>query len=362
MPRLAHVISTPSGIGGAERVLAALVREGASNGWDQVVLNPFAEAPEKNELSDLLDSVPYEGRRCMNLLQVPALARWLRDRMRSFAPDLVHVHLFHALAVVSLLPLPGSVRLLTHHHGDLFRSSGRPIKRLIDERCGRRFDRVVAVSDSVRRFLVDVYGYSSERVSCIPNGWGGVPPQSIDAADRPTVVCVANLRREKGHGELLDAIRLVRAEIPDVQLVLVGDGTMRRELESRVTSLGLEGAVDFVGSVTDVWPYLGRAHLFTLASPYETLGIAVMEAMAAGLPVVAVASPAISDLVKPGVTGELVSPGDLKGLAARIIDLLRSAPQREALGRAARQAAASMTMDRTVDAYFDLYEKELARS
>lgn len=358
MPRIAHVISTPHGLGGAERVLAALVEEGSKRGWSQLVLNPFGEQP--SELSRLCEGRASFEPRTGGLPRVLALRTWIARRLSGFAPNVVHVHLFHAAALVASLPKERRVRLLTHHHGDLFAIRHRPVLRAIDKWAGRRFDQIVAVSESVKRFLVDEYRYAHEKVVCIPNGWSGTPIEEPRDGLDPTVVCVSNLRPEKSHVTLLDAFRRVRREIPSCRLVLVGDGPLRSDLEARAGALGISEAVSFTGFVPNIWPYLQAADLFALPSSYETLGIAAIEAMAAGLPIVASRTGAIPEFVHED-TGVLVPPGDPGALAAAIVGLLSSPESRRRMSVAARERAQGLRMESTVQRYFELYERVLAR-
>lgn len=359
MPRIAHVISTPSGLGGAERVLAALVDEGRQRRWEQLVLNPFARS-ENSDLAMATKDTSYDAKDCKSLLHILALRRWVAERLRVFDPHIVHVHLFHALVVVASLPRRDrAARILTHHHGDVLRVHGQRVRQILDRYGGTRFDYVVAVSESVRRFLLSEYGYPESKVLSIPNGWSGRPPTASGLARRPTVLCAANFRLEKGHAVLLAAFRRVLAEVPDAELVLVGEGRLSGGVRERSSSLGLSDNVTFVGAVDDVWPYLERAHVFALASLYEPLGIVVMEAMAAGLPVVASAVGGIPELVRPGITGELVDANDDKAMARELVRLLRSPEMRQEMGNAARKDAASLKMDRMVDRYFGLYESVL---
>jgi glycosyltransferase involved in cell wall biosynthesis len=171
---------------------------------------------------------------------------------------------------------------------------------------------------------------------------------------------VARLRREKGHDVLLDAFALVRREVPTARLVLVGDGEFAASVRAQVTAMGLGESVVFAGVVPDVWPYLAEADVFALASRSEAFGIAVVEAMAAGLPIVASASGGIPELVEPGVSGDLFPPGDHRVLASHLVRLLRSPERRAAMGQAARVAAAGHRRERAVERYMELYEQMLA--
>jgi len=362
MPRIAHVISTVSLLGGAERVLAALVAGGADRGWEQVVLNPFAGDAHHAPLAAACEPATYVGRPCAHLSELPGTRRWLGHRLAELEPEIVHAHLFHALLMTaSVRRRPGSAWILTHHHTDSLNFERRRSEAFLDRRAGRRFDRVVAVSEWSRQVLLSRYGYPPAKVVCIPNGWDG-DPRPHGPANAPTVVCVANFRKQKGHDTLIAAFAKVVKAIPDARLLLVGDGELHEALERRVSSLGLRQSVRFTNAVSDIWPYLAEAHVFALASEYEPLGIAVMEAMAAGLPVVATAVGGIPELVAPSVTGELVPPGDADALAGQLLKLLASPELQGKMGAAARVAASQRRMADCVAGYFDLYDRVINES
>lgn len=264
--------------------------------------------------------------------------------------------LLQALLVIATLPKRESQTwLLTHVYGNAFerRRFGAAYRRL-DQLAGRRFDRIVAISDSVERFLLDGHGYPANKLVCITPGWDGQPlPRGDDGA--PTVICIAKMRREKGHDVLVDAFALVREQLPDARLVLVGDGDLQPAIAARADGLGLGDSVTFAGAVPEIWPYLAEASVFALASHSEAFGIAVVEAMAAGLPVVAPAVGAMPELVTPGVSGELYPPGDHAALARHLVDLLSSPERRRRMGEAAVETAARFHIDKTVERYVELY-------
>lgn len=366
MARIAYVIST-RGFAGAERFLAALVQEGVARGWDQVVLNPFAgdTAPE---LERRFRPVRYEPRRCDSVLSLPAIRRWLRTELDAFRPDIVHVMLSHALLLVATLRRSrGEAWLLTNVYGEGIANRGDSRRMRwyggrrqdLDRLAGRRFDRVVAISQAVEKFLLSSYGYPPAKVQCIPLGWEGEPLPRQRHGRPPTVVCVANFRPEKGHDVLLDAFALVRRQVPDAKLVLVGHGELRDELEARILAVGLSGSVQITGFVPEVWPFLADADVFAMASASEAYGIAIAEAMAAGLPVVASDVGGIPELVIPGVTGELFSPGDAEGLAARLVRILTSPELQARMSSAARGAAEPLRLSNTLPRYFDVCDELL---
>ncbi|HEX5374754.1 MAG TPA: glycosyltransferase, partial [Solirubrobacterales bacterium] len=169
----------------------------------------------------------------------------------------------------------------------------------------------------------------------------------------------ANFRAQKGHPVLIEAFATVAQRMPEARLVLLGDGPELPAARRLVGELGLAGRVELPGPQADVWPWLATAHVFALASHYEPLGIAVLEAMGAGLPVVATGVDGIRELVWPGVTGELVPPGDPAAMAQALIAILEDPGAATQMGTAGRAAAAENRMELCVERYFDLYERLL---
>lgn len=355
-PSITHVISTPSGIGGAEKILVALAEGAVDRGFRYTVLNPFDRDPTGSDLRRELPPGTY--RACS--LPVWKLGRargWVLEQLEESRPQVVHVQLAHAMVLVASLKRRFTVpALVSHQHGALFAATRAPIRLRIDRWATRRFDVVVAVSGQVKSFLTDEYGIDPALIEMIPNGWDGEPlPHSPDP--RLTVVSVGRLRAEKGHGVLVESFASVARSFPDARLVLVGDGPERSALLRRVNELGIQENVDFVGAQDNVWPFLASASLFALPSFSETSGIAAMESMAAGVPVVASGVGGLRELVLPRENGVLVPPNDSEALSRELIGLLRSTDERVRMGARAKEMADDWRIERTVASYLSLYEK-----
>ena len=361
-PRVAYVLSC-QGLGGAEDMVASLVEEGRVRGWQQLLLVPFA-TETSSALAQLCPTATYEPMQCSRPWQLPALRRWTDRRLAAFKPDLVHVTLFHAAVLMASLRRGQTPRVLTHVYGESIRDLSHPRGRMVVDRWAvRRFDHVSAISDSVHSFLTSVHDLPTQSVGRIRLGWQGKPlPRAIRGPDaEPTIVCVAVMRPEKGHDVLLRAFESVRHAVPRARLVLVGSGPCRESLEAAVRLDDLGDSVHFAGRVPDIWAYLRDADVFALASRNEALGIAIMEAMAAGLPVIAPAVGGIPELVERGVTGELFAAGDHDGLARHLIDLLSSPERRQKMSAAAQLAAQAMHMSESKREYFELYDELIER-
>ena len=332
----------------------------AGQGWSQTVLNPFALDPADPRTSEFYAPADYEGHACTSWRTLPGLRRWLAYRLHALRPDIVHAHLHHASVLIASIRRPPGARLvLSHQHGDHFRAIGAPRRELLDRLAGRRFDHVVGCSRYVERCLVERYHYPPAHVSCVLNGWAGQPIARSGIAGR-TVVCVAQLRSQKNHRVLIDAVARVRATVPGVRLQLIGDGPERRALEAHVRALELNGTVEFVGHVADVWPLLARARVFALASEHEPLGIAALEAMAAGVPAVATRVGGLPEIVEEGVTGFLVAPGDSSEMAARLELLLTDDGLASRMGAEAECLAERHRAEHMVKGYARVYEQVLA--
>lgn len=353
-PRIVHVISSPTGLGGAERVLIDLVKGGADRGWQQLVLQPFAS--DWSELETHVRAASFEPLPARHPVELPRLRDALQRKISDFAPDVVHAHLFHAgVAVASLRQQSDALRVWSHHHGSMLVDQRRRWSHRLEALAAHRYDYVVAVSQSVQQFLVQSCRLSRERAPIIQNGWQGDPLPRPARRQGERVVCVANFRPEKQHDVLVRAFARVHAQRPNARLRLVGDGALRHQVTKLVAELGLGSFVEFSGAVGNVWPELRDADVFALASSSETFGIAVLEAMAAGLPVVAPAVGGLPELVTHARTGLLVQPNDAVALADALVTLLNDEDARRTLGDEAASVAATMRSDRMVAAYFDLY-------
>jgi glycosyltransferase involved in cell wall biosynthesis len=233
--------------------------------------------------------------------------------------------------------------------------------RFLDNATSRLCARVVAVSDSVARTLVE-QGVPARLVVTIPNGLDPrePPPRPADLPARGRLVaCVGRLEPAKGQADLIDALPRLDDE---VRVLFVGRDVAghRAALEARAAALGVADRIVFLGARTDVAEVLAACELLVQPSWLEGFPIAPLEAMAAGLPVVATDVGGTSEIVVDGVTGRVVPPHDPGALAAAIADVLGDRAAAEALGRAGRDRLRErFSVDRMVDAFVAVYEDAL---
>jgi phosphatidylinositol alpha-1,6-mannosyltransferase len=212
----------------------------------------------------------------------------------------------------------------------------------------RRADATVAVSAYTRELAV-ANGAAPARLHRILPGVDLPEPDTTERAERPTILTIARLsERYKGHDVMLRALPLIRARVPDVEWVVVGDGPLRAGLERVAACQALQGNVRFVGTVSDGERdrWLRRAHVFTMPSRLpaggfagEGFGIVYLEAGAHGVPVVAGNVGGALDAVVHDQTGLLVDPVDHIALADAIADLLLDPSRAQALGAAGARRA-----------------------
>lgn len=231
-------------------------------------------------------------------------------------------------------------------------------------------DRVVGVSNDLTAYLVR-HGLAPGKALTIHNG---IPfqPSALDpevrartrselglGLDVPLILCVARLQEIKGHRYLIEAMPLVLQALPTAQLVLAGDGPCRAELEAQARLLGIHHAVHFLGNRSDVEQLLQAADVFCLPSIWEALPLAIAEAMAAELPVVATSVGGVPELVQDGLTGWIVPPRDAPLLASGLLTVLENPLESRLAGLAGRALVArQFTLERMVSAFERLYQQQ----
>ena len=303
-----------------------------------------------------------------------AVLRKLDALFRQYRPVVVHTHL---LALNYAYPLMiryrTPARVYTVHNlaeKDIGLRTAPMVRALAFRyRVGRVVP--VAIAEEVRATIQQLYGYPDPPL--IPNG---IPTdeyapdsdkrtwwrQAHGIEPRATVVThIGRFAVQKNHALLVEAFAQVRADAP-LYLLLVGGGELENAVREQVAGLGLASRVRFLGVRADVADILRASDVFVLSSRWEGNPMSVMEAMAAGLPVVSTAVGGVPELVREGETGLLVPSEDAGALAQALQALVDDPAHRQAMGDAARQrAVARFDIRHTVRRYEQLYEKLLTQ-
>ncbi len=317
-----------------------------------------------------------------------ALANRLAQVVRDCLLDLIHVHYAAPHAVAALLARemlaqaaggPGPCPVVTTVHGtDVTLVGAHPNYGDIVGWALRGSDGVTVPSHALQREVAERFALddpvevipnfvpvarepvsrAASRVAGADNGHG---PAAPDAPSEPgmRIVHISNFRPVKRVADVVAAFALVRRQLP-AQLCLVGDGPDRSAAERRCRELGIAGDVTFVGNQARVEPILQRSDLFLSASETESFGLASLEALACGVPVVATRTGGVPEVVCEGRNGILCPVGDVEALARSCVALLGDSPRREAFASHGRRWARSrFDRDAIVARYREVYRATL---
>jgi glycosyltransferase involved in cell wall biosynthesis len=326
------------GIGGSERHLLTLLPALADRGVEVRFLGLDDPARAPDPFYEAL-TVPYARLPAPRDVD-PRLAGRVRRAVRD--ADLVHTHLVHADVYGAF----GARRLVsTKHNDDPFRAGAF---RFVERALARRASKVIAITQALARFQVERVGLPREKVEVIqyglddmPQPWGVNPPDPVPP-DAHVLLAVCRLEPQKGVDTAITAL----PQLPGAHLVVLGEGPERARLESLARTLRVP--VYLPGRVPDVAAWLRRADVLVHPVRWEGFGLAVLEAMLAGLPVVASNVSSLPELV--GDAGILVPPDDPFALAAAVHQVSADSGERGGVRARAEFSVARMA-DRTLAVY-----------
>lgn len=275
------------------------------------------------------------------------LAAWMRlsAYLREHRVDVLHTHKFGSNVWGALAGRAAQVPVIVAHE-HTWSYTGQPLRRLLDRHVvARMATQFVAVSTEDRRRMIEVERIAPDKTLYVPNGVSMTPPtpgRNIRkelgiAADANVIGIVAVLRPQKAHAVLLRAAAELVADWPDLCIVLAGDGPDAAALRQLAVDLGIAASVRLIGSRTDVPDVLRSFDIAVCCSDFEGSPLAVMEYMAAGLPIVATAVGGVPDIITSETHGLLVPPQDPPALASALRRLL---DDRELAARLGEQAQA----------------------
>lgn len=371
-PTICHVIHA-LGVGGAEVLVDTMLRRLTSRYRGIVAV--------LDEVGEIGERLSNDGFIVEHLHRQPGIDRQCASRLRRFADkynaSLLHAHqytpFFQAMLSRGLF---GRRPVVFTEHGRHFPDLPSRKRSAVNRLLLRKQDQLVGVGGQVRRALIDNEGLPADRVEVIYNGVDiasfATPAGNSRAEIRNEfgissenflVIQVARLHRLKGHETALRAIAEAQKLVPQMRLLIVGDGEERAAIELAIASEGLQDIVQLAGNRSDVADLLAASDAFLMTSISEGIPLTIIEAMAAGLPVVSTSVGGIPEMVTHEQSGLLASAGDHFALGRALVRVCNDAELRNKLIRSGRTVAIQQfSVERMLNSYADLYEKVLCHA
>lgn len=359
-------LSSTSGPGGAE-MLVSRIASGLDRNRFASLVGLFSPGWVKDRCESL--SLPTVVIPMSNQWDVGWISRCCAV-VRQRRVSLIHAHEFRANVFGALVAKLCGIPLVGTVHGKNYYPDHA--KRRVAYRWVSRVTRMVTVSHDLQRFLEEQIGIPHHRIAVIHNGVDMVPRRPSEqirktrsefGIDEGAFVLgiVGSLYQVKGHAYLFRALGPILAHYPETRLLVIGQGELEQTLKQQVADLGIEKAVLFLGLRNDVPRLLPALDLFVLPSLSEGLSVALLEAMSAGVPVLASNVGGNPEIVIDGETGYLVSPGRSDQLASRIIKIMSNHEAIRLVGERGREwVAKEFTTARMLERYQDLYDSCLS--
>jgi glycosyltransferase involved in cell wall biosynthesis len=363
-PRRLALVITELDPGGAERMLVELAtRLDRSRYQPQVYSLAPPPHPDRQILTRRLADaqIPTTFLGLRRASEFFSAISTLTSHLRNRPADLVQSFLFHANVVAARAALSaGTPRLVT----GIRVADPRWWRIALERMATTRADRFVCVSQSVAEY-VRRRGFSSEKLTVIPNGvdltrWQNAVPADLSplgvAPGRQAILYVGRLDKQKGLDRFFSDLPDVLEQLPDHDLLLVGDGPLLRRLQKQAARFRFDERVHFLGWRDDVPSLMQASTLLVLPSRWEGMPNVVLEAMAAGKPVVATQSEGTVELLGLGALQQTVPVGDWAGLARRIVEVALDLKLAAQLGRQNQERAEQFSLDRVAERYQRLYD------
>ena len=364
-------LSTSMGMGGADKQLLSAARLMLSKGHQVLIVSLCELGPMGLEARS--SGIRTESLHMPRGVPDPrGLFRLIR-LARAWKPDVLHSHMVHAnlMARVLRLFVPIPVIVSTIHNiyegGPLWMAAYRVSNSLVDH--------MTIISEAAANRFVTERIVPRELLSCVPNGVDTERFRSVPAGTRGAIreslglenefiwLAVGRFETAKDYPNMLRAFALVRERHPDAVLMLVGHGSLQDEVESLGRDLKLGAQIRFLGVRGDVPEVMSAADGYVMSSAWEGMPIALLEAAAAGLPIVATRVGGNQEVVRDGESGILVPPRDHEGLGRAMVRLMELPdPERRAMGERGREhVRTNYGLGRVVERWEDVYRQVSVR-
>jgi len=355
--KILHLASVyPPHIGGVERYVSSLVEKQRSLGHSSEVLT--SDIPKNCSFKNGVTRLPvlFNFKRgwgempiCPTLL--PVLRRINCDIVHSHAPSRFFSELSACRKLLTKTPLIITYHLYNTSHGAFEGALCKAHDHLVMRLCLQKADKIIALTEGYRNLIRDLFEVDLKKIEIIPPGVDIAlfDPEKYDKeksakkfgfAGDDIVLFIGSLIERKGVDYLLRAFATVRKEHQNLSLLIIGEGSVRRELESLSVKLNIDSSTRFLGHVPDEYlpEILASASVVSIPSLSEGLPIVLLEAMSMGKPVVGTRTGGIPDVIRNEQTGVLVEKRNTQALACALNSLLSDKKLAQSMGRCARKA------------------------
>jgi glycosyltransferase involved in cell wall biosynthesis len=378
--RIVYVIPT-MGCGGAEVLLGTIARQLAARGHEVHILclQPHHETwPNYPEKDSLLREVPLKiigGSVNFRFLRSPVIDnKAYVEYIEQLQPDIIHAHLYLSELMV-YSHVRKATRYFSHGHDNIPQLSGISIRTFIDKTRLTNFgerrwlvqqykkaqNTFVAISADVKKYIETNLPKSAQKIVYLPNAintdrFHTSRNYTREQTEPFKIISIANLVPKKNHTFLIDVVKYLTDQGYKIEAEILGAGPLLDELNKKVQDLGLKQNVFFRGSVGDVPERLWQSDLYVHPAWYEPFGLVLLEAMASGLPVVALDGYGNRELMKEGLNGYLV-PADASAaeFAKKIIFFIENPKEIERQGRWAQNFSKNYDINSYVNKLIELY-------
>ena len=338
--KIAHIIDNLS-IGGAEKLILSLAQDFPG----ELVVISLRPQRLNNDLGQELANLGVKVARfplgkLFNFSVIWKIYRFIKTEQA----DIIHTHLTYANIIGGMCSLCTGIPMVTTLHNVRGDVSGNRIRNMIVKFNLRYIAKaVIAVGEAVAQVYRPII--KSDKLRVIPNAINEFPNPSAEAVHRlraellgpynHLLIAVGRLSTQKAYHDLIDTMALVHQMQSDIKLVIAGHGRLQDSMQEQIDALGLQDTVELLGLRKDVPVLLAASDLYVLSSHWEGLPVAVLEAMAASLPIVTTKVGELPYLMDDN--GLLVEVGDIKGLANAILTLISDEDKRKQMGERSRQ-------------------------
>ncbi|MEW6570345.1 MAG: glycosyltransferase [Nitrospirota bacterium] len=363
-----HVIPKLT-VGGVENQLALILKK-----YDKKKFPPFVCC--LSDRGEIGSEIEAEGTEVIYLNKLSHRFDWtivkdIQDFIRLRHINIIRTHQYHANLYGRLAARRAKVPCIISSVHNVYTIDKKIHRRMLNNYLAHFTDRVVAVSNAVKRDIMKYDGIPEEKISVIYNGIEmksflkakeNIRTELGIAPGAPVIATVGRLTHQKGQKFLLEAIAKLRKLFPQIVLVIAGDGPLRNELEDFAAVLKITNNVRFLGTRRDIPAILSAIDIFVLPSIWEGLSNALIEAMAAGKPVIATDIQPVREIINSENVGILIAPENCDAIVNYVTLLLNNREFAGKIGRSARERVFSaFNIEVTVNRYMSLFKEILQR-